>query len=201
MIDYCEIHGDVIRTARVVLRPWSYWDITAALSIYGSPAVAHWLEPEMSLVTDRGSMADILADWVEESAAAVPPIGRWAVTVPSSAGAGDVVGGAALLPFGPDGQDLQIASQLQPASWGKGLATEAGHALAHYAFSQGAVELFAVARPHNRRAAKLAERVGMEGVGESDKYAARELQVYRLVQADLDLPAGGVLIKPPETGL
>jgi RimJ/RimL family protein N-acetyltransferase len=108
------------------------------------------------------------------------------------------VGGAALLPFGPGGEDLQIAWQLQPTWWGKGLATEAGHALAHYAFANGAAEIFAVVRPHNRRAAAVAGRVGMEWVGETDKYYDRELSVYRLLRADLDLPVGGVRINRPD---
>jgi RimJ/RimL family protein N-acetyltransferase len=196
MIDFCEIDGRVISTGRVVLRPWAAADVADALSIYGSPAVAHWLEPEMSRVPDGDAMASILRAWIEESTAALPPVGRWAVTLPSTTQGRDVVGGAALLPFGPRGEDLQMAWQLQPTWWGKGLATEAGHALAHYAFVHGAAEVFAVVRPRNRRAATVAERVGMEWVGETDKYYARELQVYRLLRADLDAPVGGVRITP-----
>jgi RimJ/RimL family protein N-acetyltransferase len=200
MIDFCRIDGRVISTSRVVLRPWEARDAAAALSIYGSPAVAHWLEPEMARVPDTDTMARVLRAWIGQSADALPPVGRWAVTLASTAQAGEVVGGAALLPFGPDEQDLQMAWQLQPLWWGRGLATEAGHAVAHYAFAHGAAEVFAVVRPHNRRAAAVAERVGMEWVGETDKYYARELQVYRLLQADLDAPPGGVSIAPTPGG-
>jgi RimJ/RimL family protein N-acetyltransferase len=197
MIDYCEIDGRTIRTARVTLRPWRQGDVHDALSIYGSPAVAHWLEPELSIVTDATRMAELLTEWIAASDGAVAPVGRWAITLPTPTLGREVVGGMSVTPFGPDGQDLQMGWQLQPTSWGKGLATEAGHALAHYAFACGAPELFAVVRPHNRRAAALAQRVGMDWVGETDKYYERELQVYRLVQADLDLPAGGVRMTPP----
>jgi RimJ/RimL family protein N-acetyltransferase len=196
MIDFCQIEGRVISTSRVVLRPWAAGDVADALSIYGSPAVAHWLEPEMSRVPDGDVMASTIRAWIEESAAARPPVGRWALTLPSTTQGRGVMGGAALLPFGPDGEDLQMAWQLQPTWWGKGLATEAGHALAHYAFAHGAAEVFAVVRPRNRRAATVAERVGMEWVGETEKYYARELQVYRLLRADLDAPVGGVRITP-----
>jgi RimJ/RimL family protein N-acetyltransferase len=198
MIDFCEIDGRVIRTPKVVLRPWAGRDVTEALSIYGSCAVAHWLEPEMSLVPDTGTMAGILDRWISENEHAVPPVGRWAIALAGTCAGREVVGGAALLPFGPGGEDLQIAWQLQPTWWGKGLATEAGHALAHYAFANGAAEIFAVVRPHNRRAAALAGRVGMEWVGETDKYYDRELSVYRLLHADLDLPVGGVRINRPD---
>jgi RimJ/RimL family protein N-acetyltransferase len=197
MIDFCQIEGRFITTSRAVLRPWVITDAADALSIYGSPAVAHWLAPEMPRVPNRDAMADVLQSWIADSTTALPPAGRWAVTLASAPQGRDVViGGAGLLPFGPDGQDLQMAWQLQTTWWGKGLATEAGHALAHYAFAHGAAEVFAVVRPRNRRATAVAERVGTEWVGETDKYYARELQVYRLLRADLDAPVGGVRITP-----
>jgi RimJ/RimL family protein N-acetyltransferase len=196
MIDFCEISGREISTSRVKLRPWALEDAADALTIYGSAAVAHWLEPEMSRVPDVDAMTAILRAWINESAAALAPVGRWAITLASQRRGRVIVGAAALVPFGPDGEDLQMAWQLQPSWWGQGLAAEAGHALAHYAFMHGTAEVFAVVRPRNRRAAALAERVGMAWVGETDKYYARELQVYRLLRADLDLPAGGVRLVP-----
>ena len=197
MIDFCQIEGRVISTSRVLLRPWTEADAVAALSIYGSPAVAHWLEPRLPRVPDTDTMARILRSWVEDDRTALPPVGRWTITLASTPPESEVVGGASLLPFGPGGDDLQMAWQLKPSRWGKGLATEAGHALAHYAFAHGAAEVFAAVRPRNRRAAALAERVGMEWVGETDKYYSRQLQVYRLLHADLDAPPGGVRITPP----
>ena len=196
MIDFCQIEGRVISTSRVVLRPWTQADAAAALSIYGSPAVAHWLEPELPRVPDTETMARVLRSWVEDDLQVMPPVGRWAVTLTCASPEPEVVGGASLLPFGPGGEDLQMAWQLKPTRWGRGLATEAGHALAHYVFAHGAAEVFAVVRRRNRRGAAVAERVGMEWVGETDKYYASELQVYRLLRADLDAPAGGVSISP-----
>ena len=200
MIDFCQIEGRVISTSRVVLRPWTQADAAAALSIYGSPAVAHWLEPEMPRVPDTDTMARVLRSWVEDDQLALPPVGRWAVTLPCTPQGPEVVGGASLLPFGPGWEDVQMAWQLKPTRWGRGLATEAGHALAHYAFAHGVGEVFAVVRARNRRAAAVAERVGMEWVGETDKYYSRELQVYRLLHADLDAPPGGVRINPSSPG-
>ena len=50
-----------------------------------------------------------------------------------------------------------------------------------WAFSDGEVdELFAVARPANKRAIATARRIGMEWVGETDKYYNLNLQVYRI---------------------
>jgi hypothetical protein len=48
--------------------------------------------------------------------------------------------------------------------------------------------VFAVVRPGNKRGVATARRVGMEWVGETDKYYGLTLQVYRLIAADLDYP-------------
>jgi len=42
-----------------------------------------------------------------------------------------------------------------------------------------------VMRPANERAEKLAERLGMQWVGETDKYYGLRLKVYRLRPTDL----------------
>jgi RimJ/RimL family protein N-acetyltransferase len=85
--------------------------------------------------------------------------------------------------------DLEIGWQLAPDSWGQGYATEAGHALAHWALeTPGVDEVFAVVRTANTRGAATAGRIGMEWVGETEKYYDLRLQVYRLRAADLDRP-------------
>ena len=45
--------------------------------------------------------------------------------------------------------------------------------------------MFAVMRPANKRAEKVARRLGMEWVGETDKYYELRLQVYRLRPTDV----------------
>jgi RimJ/RimL family protein N-acetyltransferase len=98
-----------------------------------------------------------------------------------------MIGGAVVLPLPPPGEDedLEIGWQLRPSAWGHGYATEAGHALADWAFRQGTDELLAVARPGNRRAEAAVRRIGMEWVGETEKYYGLRLQVFRLRPADL----------------
>jgi RimJ/RimL family protein N-acetyltransferase len=95
--------------------------------------------------------------------------------------------------------------QLHPAAWagdtrprqdgrsrggrsagGRGYATEAGRALARWAFGRGAGEVFAVVRPANKRAEATVRRIGMDWVGETGKYYDLRLQVFRLRPADLD---------------
>ncbi|PRZ42799.1 RimJ/RimL family protein N-acetyltransferase [Antricoccus suffuscus] len=181
------IEESSIHTPRLTLRPWTLQDAPAALAIYGTPDVSRWLAPAMQQVPDIPAMEEILERWISECDGRDLPEGRWAIELRET---GELVGGIALLPMPPYHGDLEIAWQLAPRAWGKGLAAEAGHAVAHQAFESGALidELFAVVRPRNVRGAATAKSVGMEWVGETDKYYDLQLQVYRLRKADLDVP-------------
>jgi RimJ/RimL family protein N-acetyltransferase len=172
-------------TERLVLRPWRFQDVEEALGIYGAPGVARWLSPAMDQVQDLSSMRLVLQQWIGEDARLTPPAGRWAIQLREDE---HLIGGAILLPLPPGGEDLEMGWQLHPGAWGHGYATEAGHALARWAFDQGFEEVLAVARPANDRAVATARRIGMEWVGETEKYYELRLQVFRLRPADLDAP-------------
>lgn len=175
-----------IETRRLVLRPWRLDDETAACAIYGDPEVARWLCPALPASFDRSDIRRRLGAWMAESDAAGLPLGRWAITDKQC---GQVMGGVALLPLPPGRTDLEIGWQLAPAMWGHGYGAEAGHGVAHQAFETGGLsEVFAVVRPGNHRGVATARRVGMEWVGETNKYYGLTLDVYRLWKADLDLP-------------
>jgi RimJ/RimL family protein N-acetyltransferase len=186
------IEGRRIRTPRLLLRPWTGDDADAALAVYGTEQVTRWLAPAFDLVTDTDTMRRHLERWIAEGAAVDPPLGRWAVELRET---GELVGGVALLPLPPDLLDVEIAWQLTPSMWGKGIASEAGHAVAHHAFESGIDEIFAVVRPQNERGASTARRVGMDWVGETGKYYGLELQVYRLRKGELDVPG----LAPPQS--
>ncbi|MEV6793054.1 GNAT family N-acetyltransferase [Streptomyces sp. NPDC051320] len=179
------IEGSRIITPRLTLRPWATRDAEAALAIYGAGEVSRWLAPALDPVADVAAMQRLVDRWVAEADTLEPPQGRWAVELRET---GQLVGGVSLLPLPPDEGDLEIGWQLAPNVWGRGLAAEAGHAVAHQAFESpsGIEELFAVLRPRNNRGAATARRVGMEWVGETDKYYGLRLQVYRLRKGDLD---------------
>jgi RimJ/RimL family protein N-acetyltransferase len=134
-------------------------------------------------VPDVAAMRGLLERWLTDETAE-RPIGRWAVEELET---GRVVGAAAVLPLPPLGEDLEIGWQLAPEARGRGLAAEAGHALAHFVFSGGEDEVFAVVRPRNTRGIATARRVGMEWVGETEKYYGLRLQVFRLRKGELDV--------------
>ena len=170
-------------TERLVLRSWHPDDAEPALGVFGDAEVARWLSPAMDRVLDASSMRLLLQQWTAEDSRLIPPTGRWAI---ESKADQSLVGGAVILPLPPGNLDLEMGWQLHPAAWGRGYATEAGRALATWAFTQNVDEILAVVRPTNSRAAATVGRLGMEWVGETDKYYDLRLQVYRLRPADLD---------------
>jgi RimJ/RimL family protein N-acetyltransferase len=174
-------------TDRLILRSWRPDDAAAALEVYGDGDVARWLSPAMDLPTDVAAMTQILQRWSDDEETLVPPTGRWAIEQRED---GRLVGGAILLPLPPEEEDVEMGWQLHRAAWGKGYATEAGRALALWAFRQGLDEILAVVRQGNKRAAATVRRLGMEWVGETDKYFGLRLQVFRLRPADLDFDHG-----------
>jgi RimJ/RimL family protein N-acetyltransferase len=171
---------DTLETARLVLRPWSVDDAADALAVFGDETVTRWLAPAVTRVPDVDDMRRLIGGWLTTPPPS--PAGRWAVTTRADDA---LVGAVALLPLPPEDEDLEIGWQLAPTAWGHGYAAEAGHAVAAHAFGHGVEELFAVVRPRNTRAARTATSIGMEWVGETDKYYGRLLQVYRIRPGDL----------------
>jgi [ribosomal protein S5]-alanine N-acetyltransferase len=172
----------LLTTDRLRLREWSGEDVEAALAIYGDERVSRWLSPAMAPVGDTAQMRTILEGWIADQRDMTPPCGRWAV---ERVDGGVVVGALVLRRMPPFYEDIEIAWQLAPEHWGHGYAIETSRALARWAFGQSAHELFAVVRPANTKGIAMARRLGMEWVGETDKYYDLHLQVYRLRPTDL----------------
>jgi RimJ/RimL family protein N-acetyltransferase len=171
-----------ISTERLVLRPWRIEDAESALAVYGAADVSRWLSPVMDSVQDLAAMRLVLQQWTAEDARLLSPAGRWAIERREDH---HLVGGAILLPLPPDLVDLEMGWQLRPDAWRHGYAAEAGRALARWAFGEGLDEVLAVSRPANTRAAATARRIGMEWVGETEKYYELRLHVFRVRPADL----------------
>ncbi|MGW1882892.1 GNAT family N-acetyltransferase [Streptomyces sp. NPDC001970] len=169
-------------TDRLTLRPWRIEDAEEALAIYGDSGVSRWLSPAMDPVADVSAMRLVLQQWMGEDNRLMWPAGRWAIERRDDQ---RLIGGAVLLPLPPRGEDMEMGWQLLPSAWGHGYATEAGLAIAKWALDEGLDEIFAVARPTNNRGEATIRRIGMEWVGETDKYYDMRLQVFRLRASDL----------------
>jgi [ribosomal protein S5]-alanine N-acetyltransferase len=173
-------------TDRLDIGPWSPEDAAAALLIFGTEGVTRWLTPAMDPVDDEDGMRDVLDQWAKADAEADFPVGHWAVRRRED----DVLlGSITLRRMPPFQEDLELAWQFAPDHWGQGYATEAARAVAAWAFENSAHELFAVMRPANQRAERLARRLGFEWVGETSKYYDLRLQVFRLRPPDLERPS------------
>lgn len=164
-------------TDRLLIREWELDDAEAALRVYGADEVAHWLTPEWQPVIDNSAMRSVLHAWIEAGPNLIPPAGRWAIVRKED---GELVGGLSLKLLPPFEEDFELTWALRPEVWGQGYATEASKAIIAWAFKQGIEEVFAVARPKNERAIAVARRLGMEWVGETEKYYDMRLQVFRL---------------------
>jgi [ribosomal protein S5]-alanine N-acetyltransferase len=173
--------AELLRTDRLLVRDWSVADAETALKIYGHDNVIRWL-PELDRIPDATAMQVVLQAWVAEQSDMAPGTGRWAVVLLDE---GTLVGGISLLPMPVPEADVELGYQLAPEYWGRCYITEAARALAHWAFQHSLVELFALVTPDNVRAAATARRIGMEWVGESDKYHRTHLKVFRLRPDDL----------------
>lgn len=172
-------------TERLVLRGWEPDDAPAALATYGDNEVARWLTPAIGKVSDLAGMQLLLQQWLADDIQMITPAGRWAVELRQD---GQVIGGTTLLPLPPD-EEFEIGWQLHPQAWGHGYAVEAGLALARWAFDQGIEQVIALVRPANTRAMATVRRIGMQWVGETEKYHRLLLQEFRLRPADLLDPA------------
>jgi RimJ/RimL family protein N-acetyltransferase len=135
----------------------------------------------MDRVNDLAAMRVLLQQWIAEDERMITPAGRWAIELREN---GQVIGGATLLPLPPD-EEYEVGWQLQKHVWGHGYATEAGLALARWAFDQGIEQVIALVRPANHRATAMVRRMGMDWVGETEKYHSLRLQEFRLRPGDL----------------
>ncbi len=187
--------AELLRTERLLVRDWLVTDAEAALKLYSHDTVIRWLH-ELDHIPDADAMHRMLQGWSAQQQEMAPGTGRWALVQRD----GDtLIGGVSLLPMPVPEADVEIEYHLAPEYWGRGYITEAARAVAHWAFEHSLVELFALVAPDNQRAAATARRIGMEWVGESDKYHGTLLRVFRLRPDDLasaNQKAGREIRKP-----
>jgi RimJ/RimL family protein N-acetyltransferase len=182
----------VLATDRLIARPWSLGegDLAAAYDIYSRPEVARWLDAP----TASDEIRTRIERWSQPTSD--PTYGVWAIE--ERAEPSRPIGSVLLRPLPPAYEDVEVAWHLHPTSWGNGYATEIGRAAAERAFRTGIEEVFAVVRPGNNRSTAVAQRLGMEYVGNTEKFYGVRMRLYRLRPGDLispvdlrELAAGG----------
>lgn len=146
-----------VETLRLVLRRWRPDDEEHLAAVFADPAVWHfpygrgWTAEEVPRF-----LAAQEASWAEHG------FGLWAVEVKDS---GVLIGAAGLsIPtFLPEVLPaIELGWRLHHDYWGRGLATEAGHAALEHGFTALGVErIISIAQPGNAASKRLAEKLGM----------------------------------------
>ncbi|HXY69393.1 MAG TPA: GNAT family N-acetyltransferase [Gemmatimonadales bacterium] len=145
---------DGFATARLVaerLRPDHYADL---LRMHADPVQMELLGGVRDAAQTTEYLEKNLAHWAAHG------FGAWMLR---DAAGGPIVGRAILRHLDVDGVDeVEVGYSLDPAWWGKGLATEIAAACLDHARSDlGLATVVAVTLPHNARSRRVLEKVGL----------------------------------------
>ena len=161
-----------LTTERLTLRPWTDDDVDFALDLYSRWDVVQFLGTEPRAMTDRTEAVERVTRFrgTDDSLHGV-----WLVTDRAS---GERLGTLLLkpipasgpvLPLEPSGE-TEIGWHMHPDSWGHGYATEAAHRVLEHAFAGGLERVVAVTNPRNTASQRVAQRIGMEHQGQTDRF-------------------------------
>lgn len=151
----------LIRTKRLLIRPYVESDIEDAFEIYSDDAVTRWLGGSANLPNSPDEMLPRIENWSLYQIQN-PGFGLWAIEYQSQ---NRVVGSVLLKPL-PEGDDIEIGWHVARQSWGNGYAPEAGMAIRDYAFTElGLKRIVAVAYPENLKSLRVMEKLGMTREG------------------------------------
>ena len=168
----------VFQTERLVVRDWKAGDVPRALDLYSRWEVAQWLGATPRAMETSEQAAATVERWATLNAEEHVG-GRWAVQRKDQ---NKVVGTVLLVPMpGGDGEH-EVGWHFHPDSWGHGFATEAARGAVARGFSLGLEEIFAVARPANAPSLAVCRRLGMESLGQTDRYYDATLELFRLAK-------------------
>ncbi len=147
----------MLKTERLILRPWRESDLEAFAHINADPKVMEFFPNLLSR-----QQSDAYAEKIQRELA-VRGYGFWAVEVP---GIADFIGYVGLnywnldMPFAPC---IDVGWRLGSEHWGSGYATEAAKVALRYGFEKLQFEeIVAMAAKENIRSHRVMERLGME---------------------------------------
>jgi RimJ/RimL family protein N-acetyltransferase len=154
----------VLNTGRLRLEPFDDHHFDGLQAMNRLPEVMRYLsrQPETPEQT-RAGIALVKERWMQYG------FSWWAFIERET---GRLVGAGCIQYLGRDpANPHEIGWRLVPDKWGQGLASEAAHAMAAWAFdSLAAPLLVAVCKPDNRDSAKVMARLGMRYRGEENWY-------------------------------
>ena len=156
-----------LTTARLGFDCWSSADLALAKALWGDPQVTAWIGGPF---TEREILDRLQREIASMTANNVQ---YWPIFLLAD---DQHVGCAGLRPYRLDEQIYEIGFHLRRAYWGRGLAEEAGRAIAAFAFeSLGARALFAGHHPSNAASRHVLTKLGFHFTHE-EFYAPTGLQ-------------------------
>ncbi len=146
----------VLETERLVLRHLTMDDLDDLAALYRDPEVRRYFPDGVQ--TYEQTRAELR--WVIDVYYARYGYGLWATILKET---GAFIGRCGLLPWEIGGRtEVEVAYLLDPAHWGRGLATEAARAIADHAFATLPVDrLICLIDPGNEASRRVATRIGM----------------------------------------
>jgi RimJ/RimL family protein N-acetyltransferase len=149
-----------LRTERMLLRRWRVEDEADMARINRQPEVGRYLNRPTDEQTIAAFFSMITGHWAAHG------YGPWALESTESGWEGRFLGFAGLAhlpPFLAAVSSLpELGWRLDPAVWGRGLATEAAVAARDDAFERlGLPELISIIHPENRRSQRVAAKLSM----------------------------------------
>ncbi|HEX6871172.1 MAG TPA: GNAT family N-acetyltransferase, partial [Micromonosporaceae bacterium] len=169
-------------TERLVVRPWTAGsdDLDRIFDLYSRWEVARWLGASPRVLTDPDQAAGMVDRWTERA----DPEGKYGIWAIERRDGGPVVGSVLLVPLpDPDQRgegEVEVGWHLHPDSWGHGYATEAARGAIGKGFSDGLREIYAVVRPDNAPSIAVCRRLGMTGLGRTERWYGIELEAFRI---------------------
>jgi len=145
-----------IRTERLLLRRWRTEDLDRLAVVFADERV-WWYPMERGFTRDETErfIARRIAEWEQDG------WGLWAAELD-----GNLIGytGFGLPHFLPEVMPVpEIGWRLEPAYWGRGLATEAANAALEHGFTAlGFSEVVSIYNPQNIASGRVMERIGMK---------------------------------------
>jgi len=186
----------ILRTKRLILRPWREADLEPFAKLNADPKVMEFYPSTLTRGESDALAAKFQREFKERG------YGFWAIEVP---GIADFIGYVGLnywnleVKFAPC---IDIGWRLDPSFWGYGYATEGAEASLHYGFKiLGFSEIVSMAVIDNTRSKHVMERLGMKTdpaenfehpkVPKGSRFSWRVL--YRLSAKDWELKPVGHL--------
>lgn len=157
----------VVETDRLVVRPWRLDEAPMVLDIMSRVEVVQWLDDgPPKLMTDLDAARDSIRR--RNARSQEPPLGYWAIEVRAT---GQAIGSVLLLTL-PNAEhgEVEIGWHVHPDWWGQGYASEAAAAVLAYGLDRGLPEIYALTHLDNYPSQGVARKIGMEDLGETDRW-------------------------------